>query len=71
MKAWHFLQDGSRLRDGRVALPDGAWMEHEGPVRVCHTGLHASVRPSHALLFAPRKLVRILWTKAGKPHFFK
>jgi hypothetical protein len=32
---------------------DGEWLEHVGPIVMCETGLHASLRPWHALLYAP------------------
>jgi len=51
IKAWHFV--GDRLRDGRPAPPDGMWLRHEGPIKICASGLHASRRPWDALRYAP------------------
>jgi hypothetical protein len=51
IEAWHFV--GSTLRDGRPIPPDGEWLVHTGPVKICLTGLHASRRPAHALEYAP------------------
>jgi hypothetical protein len=51
IEAWHFV--GSTLRDGRPIPPDGEWLVHTGPVKICSTGLHASRRPAHALEYAP------------------
>lgn len=51
MIAYHFV--GSTLRDGRPVPPDGEWLVHDGPVKLCVSGLHASRRPWDALQFAP------------------
>jgi hypothetical protein len=49
--AWHFV--GDTLRDDRPIPADGEWLEHEGPMILCESGLHASVDPFDALQFAP------------------
>ena len=49
--AYHFV--GDTLRDGRPVPPDGEWLEHEGEIKMCETGLHASLRPWDALQYAP------------------
>jgi hypothetical protein len=51
MKAWHFV--GETLRDGRPVPPDGEWLEHEGSLIMCESGLHASRRLIDALKYAP------------------
>lgn len=51
IEAWHFV--GATLRDGRPIPPDGKWLVHRGPVKICKSGLHASRRPCHALPYAP------------------
>lgn len=51
MLAYHFV--GNTLRDGREVPADGVWLEHEGKVRMCSAGLHASVHPSDACRYAP------------------
>jgi hypothetical protein len=51
-KAWHFLS-GNKLRDGREAPEDGVWLEHEGGVFMCSSGLHASTKILDALQYAP------------------
>lgn len=53
IRAWHFLYEGHKLRDGRTAPDDGVWLEHTGPVIACQSGLHASIRPADALQHAP------------------
>src|SRR5690606_38045619 len=45
--AYHFVND--TLRDGRPVPSDGEWLEHDGPIAICKSGLHASRRPWHAL----------------------
>ena len=50
IKAWHFV--GNTLRDGRPVPKDGAWLRHDGPVKICASGLHASRRPWDALQYA-------------------
>src|SRR6516225_11282791 len=51
MRAWHFV--GDRLRDGRRVPKDGAKLVHPGVPVLCSSGLHASLRPWHALENAP------------------
>ncbi len=50
---WHFLRldaEGTPLlRDGRPAPALGEWLEHDGPITICQTGLHASWRALDAL----------------------
>ena len=49
--AFHFV--GKTLRDGRAIPAEGEWLEHEGPMQICRTGLHASWSVIDALWFAP------------------
>jgi len=51
IKAWHFV--GEMLRDGRPVPPDGEWLVHEGEVKMCRSGLHASRGILDALEYAP------------------
>ncbi len=55
IRAYHFT--GSALRDGRPLPPRGVWLSHEGPLRPCFAGLHASVHPFDALTYAPGALL--------------
>jgi hypothetical protein len=51
MKAWHFVSD--TLRDGRPIPADGELLKHEGPLKLCASGLHASKNILDALHYAP------------------
>ncbi|MET3929535.1 hypothetical protein ABIE51_001422 [Lysobacter sp. OAE881] len=51
--AYHFVAD--TLRDGSPILADGEWLEHDGEVVICKSGLHASSHPFDALQYAPGK----------------
>ena len=51
MRAYHFV--GAALRDGRPVPADGAWLDHDGPLVMCESGLHASLHPFDALSYAP------------------
>lgn len=51
IKSWHFVAD--TLRDGRPVPKDGVWLRHEGRIKICESGLHASLRPWNALKYAP------------------
>ena len=51
MLAWHFV--GDTLRDGRPIPQDGEWLEHDGELVMCESGLHASRHPFDALKYAP------------------
>jgi hypothetical protein len=60
MRAWHFVRkDGAGrpiLRDGREVRV-GKTYTHDGPVRICESGLHASARAIDALKYAPGSVV--------------
>ena len=49
-RAWHFV--GATLCDGRPVPPDDEWLVHEGPIKMCYTGLHASTCILDALNYA-------------------
>ena len=53
--AWHFTRD--TLRDGRPIPAIGEWLEHEGDVVMCESGLHASARILDALDYAPGNMI--------------
>jgi len=53
MKAWHFVAADKKLRDGRPLPEPGVILRHEGPIELCSSGLHASIRPIDALRYAP------------------
>lgn len=59
--AWHFLrntQDGEgKLRTGEKAPPDGEWLEWDGPLVMCQSGLHASRELGQALSYAPGSIL--------------
>ena len=48
---YHFT--GDTLRDGRPVPAIGEWLVHEGPIKLCASGLHASRHPFDALTYAP------------------
>ena len=51
MLAWHFVN--STLRNGDPVPADGVPLIFTGPLRLCASGLHASVDPFDALQYAP------------------
>ena len=53
MRAWHFV--GKTLRDGGPVPADGVWLENDGPLVMCRSGLHASLDPFDALMYAQGK----------------
>ena len=55
MIGYHFTAE--TLRDGRAIPPIGEWLEHEGPIEPCVSGLHASEHPFDAFSFAPGNLL--------------
>ena len=57
---YHFV--GDKLRDGQPVPPDGVWLVHEGPIKMCKSGLHLSRKPFDALQYAPgATLCRVLY----------
>jgi len=51
IKAYHFVAD--KLRDGRDIPKDGELLKHGGRLDICHSGLHASLKVTDALQYAP------------------
>jgi hypothetical protein len=51
MKAWHFV--GKTLRDGSPIPADGVQLVYHGALKLCESGLHASLHPYDALMYAP------------------
>ena len=51
--AWHFLKEGSVMRDGKVALADGVKLVFDSKPILCVQGIHASLQPFDALTYAP------------------
>ena len=51
MIAYHFVSN--TLRDGRPIPADSEWLEHDGQVKICSSGLHYSLHPFDALTYAP------------------
>jgi hypothetical protein len=47
---YHFTAD--TLRDGSPIPPIGVWLEHNGPVIPCESGLHMSEHPFDAMQYA-------------------
>ena len=60
MKAYHFLYEGNKMRDGRAAPADGRWLEVDGEIELCSWGLHASITPWDALQHAPGPILCVV-----------
>ena len=55
--AWHFLQPDGTVPRLNVKAEPGLVLKHEGTLKLCESGLHASVNPLHALSYAPSFIV--------------
>ena len=53
--AYHFV--GATLHDGNPVPADGEWLIHDGPIKICESGLHASKHPFDALQYAPGSML--------------
>ena len=53
MKAWHFLYEGNKMRDGAIAPADGVPLVFNGKPILFQQGLHASLHPFDAITHAP------------------
>ena len=51
-RAWHFLAEGNKLRDGTIAPADGKWLEHKGKLVLCE---------SHAANAYPKLVEALRW----------
>jgi hypothetical protein len=67
MICYHFTSD--RLRDGTPIPPVGEWLEHDGPLVPCVSGLHGSPHPLDALTYAPGHMLhRVELDGEMRPH---
>jgi len=55
---YHFT--GKTLRDGRAIPAIGEWLEHDGPLAMCESGLHAGPTPFDALKYAPGEFLHLV-----------
>ena len=55
--AWHWVAENRTLRDGRPMPEIGETLRHEGEIRICRSGLHASRDPLSALQYAPGPII--------------
>lgn len=58
VKAWHFT--GDKLRDGSPIPKAGEWLEYDGKIVICESGLHASRDPFDALRYAPGPMLHLV-----------
>jgi len=56
--AYHFTSE--TLRDGSPVPPIGEWLEHDGELIMCKSGLHASLHPFDALKYAPGNILHLV-----------
>ena len=56
--AYHFT--ANTLRDGRAIPPVGEWLEYDGEIEICKSGLHFSKDPFDALQYAPGNLLHLV-----------
>ncbi len=66
LQAYHFT--GTHLRDGRPVPKVGEWLRHTGPVVPCQSGLHASLHPSDALMYAPGNHLHLVEVEGDIQH---
>jgi hypothetical protein len=53
INAWHFLPENGHTRYNDLPVTPGEPMRHEGPITLCESGLHASIKLDDALSYAP------------------
>jgi hypothetical protein len=56
MLAWHWVAENGKLRNGSP-LRDGIYRHDDGELKLCESGLHASVKALDALRYAPGPIV--------------
>lgn len=55
---WHWLRDDRRLQFGSKELVEvGKTLKHDGEVKLCHYGFHASEKAIDALQYAPGSVI--------------
>ena len=63
---YHFVSD--TLRDGRPVPADGEWLEHDGSLKMCERGLHASPTAWEALQYAPGSVLCLVEMDGIEKH---
>ena len=58
---YHFT--GNKLRDGRDIPPVGKWLAHDGEIKMCYSGLHASPTAFQALEYAPGEILHKVYLR--------
>jgi hypothetical protein len=67
LRGYHFT--GCTLRDGRPIPAIGQWLEYDGPVVPCESGLHMSEHPMDALKYAPGNTLHLVELEGDcQPH---
>ena len=51
--AWHFLPENGLTRFNEIKVEPGVEIVHKGKLKLCDSGLHASIKLDDALSFAP------------------
>ena len=51
--AWHFLPENGMTRYNHITVIPGVEIVHKGKIKLCASGLHASIKLDDALSFAP------------------
>ena len=63
---YHFVSE--TLRDARPVPADGEWLEHDGKVKMCERGLHASPTAWEALQYAPGSVLCLVEMDGIEKH---
>ena len=57
MLAWHYVKNDYCTNNGNVKVYPGLVLTHDGPMLMCRSGLHASIRALDALKYARGSIV--------------
>jgi len=64
MKAWHFIKNDKTMNYGKgETIVVGKKYSVEGEIKLCEFGLHGSINPNNALIYAPGSI--ICWCEFG------
>jgi len=57
MKLWKVFKAGMKSNNGNIEWPIGKWNKHEGPLKICRYGFHASERIIDAMQYTSAEII--------------
>ena len=60
---YKFLRTGLKSDSGSLTWKIGKWVHQDGPLYICHNGLHCSIYPDQAFSYVGGEILAVVQTK--------